>query len=173
MLEDWRSGHCTSTGPSPPPGAGSSPPRWRGRPPGSLGRFDQITWEGSCLLSKLTNHCHVGSLCQGKECWSDRDLAEVAAGELGLHGVQHHPHVVRHSPLQPILLLLSVRSTEINDGGLQVARFDLSSFIIDLSFSESRHVLLWLQPRLSIVSVSWVFGPCFVSRAVWTGQDHH
>ena len=130
---DWRSAHCTSAGRSPPPGTGSSPPRSPARPPGSLTRGGS-GWGLSD--DQLTDDCHVGSLCQGEECGSDGDLTEVGAGQLGLDRVQHHPHVVRHSHLEGILLFLLplVRSSKINDGGLQVARFDLSSFIIDLSF---------------------------------------
>ena len=129
---DSRSGHYTSAGRSPPPGTGSSPPRSPARPPGSLTNGRSGWWLSD---DQLTDDCHVGSLCQGEECGSDGDLTEVSAGQLGLDRVQHHPHVVRHSHLEGILLFLLpiVRSSEINDGGLQVARLDLSSFIIDLS----------------------------------------
>ena len=44
---------------------------------------------------ELTNDCHVGGLGQGKEGWSDGDLAEIGSSQLGLHRVQHHSDVVR------------------------------------------------------------------------------
>ena len=42
----------------------------------------------------LTNDCHVGGLGQGKEGWSDGDLAEVGAGEVDLHVLDHHAGLV-------------------------------------------------------------------------------
>ena len=46
------------------------------------------------LPAQLTNDCHVGGLCHGKEGWSDGDLAEVSSSQLRLHRVQDDSHVV-------------------------------------------------------------------------------
>ena len=55
----------------------------------------------------LTNDCHVGGLGQGKEGWSDGDLAEVSSSQLRLYGVQDHSDVVRGRHLNISLIILS------------------------------------------------------------------